>query len=108
MEWIKSMGKRLMMGSLNLINTPFPVVMFEPRSYLEKLADVWVYPTYLNKAASTTDPLERLKLVITWFVAGACVGGAVLGINVGGATCGPQSCDVTCCCCCCCRPAPWV
>ena len=44
MQWVKSMGKRLLTGSINLINTPFPVTIFEPRSYLEKLADVWVYP----------------------------------------------------------------
>ena len=70
-EWIKSMGKRLMMGNTNLINTPFPVTMFEPRSYLEKLADVWVYPRYLSAAAEATgNPLERMKLVVTWFIAG--------------------------------------
>lgn len=61
------------MGDMNLINTPFPVTMFEPRSYLEKLADVWVYPRYLSAAAASVDPLERLKLVITWFVAGECI-----------------------------------
>mmetsp|Transcript_35594 Transcript_35594/g.79082 ORF Transcript_35594/g.79082 Transcript_35594/m.79082 type:complete len:531 (+) Transcript_35594:289-1881(+) len=70
MEWIKSMGRRLLTGSLNLINTPFPVTMFEPRSYLEKLADVWVYPRYLSQAAVAVNPLERMKFVMTWFVAG--------------------------------------
>jgi len=69
-EWIKSMGKRLFTGSFNLISTPMPVIMFEPRSYLEKLADVWVYPRYLRMASETNLPLERMKLVITWFVAG--------------------------------------
>jgi len=64
------MGKRMLMGDMNLINTPFPVTMFEPRSYLEKLADVWVYPKYLSAAAASVDPLERMKLVITWFIAG--------------------------------------
>jgi hypothetical protein len=44
--------------------------MFEPRSYLEKLADVWVYPRFLNEAAATQDACLRMKLVITWFVAG--------------------------------------
>ncbi|GAX74184.1 hypothetical protein CEUSTIGMA_g1633.t1 [Chlamydomonas eustigma] len=70
LEWITSMGKRLLLGNINLISTPFPVIMFEPRSYLEKLADVWVYPRFLSLAAESTDPLDRMKLVITWFTAG--------------------------------------
>lgn len=69
-QWIKSMGKRLLTGSINLINTPFPVNIFEPRSYLEKLADVWVYPRYLTAAAQANDPVERMKLVVSWFIAG--------------------------------------
>lgn len=64
------MGQKLLAGNLNLINTPFPVDIFEPRSYLEKLADVWVYPRYLQQAAASSDPVERMKLVITWFIAG--------------------------------------
>ncbi|KXZ54450.1 hypothetical protein GPECTOR_4g1001 [Gonium pectorale] len=70
MVWVKSMGKRLLTGNMNLINTPFPVTIFEPRSYLEKLADVWVYPRYLAAASQASDPVERMKLVTTWFVAG--------------------------------------
>ncbi|PNH04784.1 Oxysterol-binding protein 9, partial [Tetrabaena socialis] len=70
MQWVRSMGKRLLTGNINLINTPFPVTIFEPRSYLEKLGDVWVYPRYLAAAAAATDPVERMKLVTTWFVAG--------------------------------------
>ncbi len=71
MEWTRSLGKRLLAGNVNLISTPFPVTMFEPRSYLEKLADVWVYPRYLSAAAAASShPVERMKLVITWFIAG--------------------------------------
>ena len=54
---------------------PFPVDIFEPRSYLEKLADVWVYPRFLSLAAVAPSPTERMKLVVTWFLAGACVSG---------------------------------
>lgn len=70
LEWVGTMSRQLLTGNLNLINTPFPVKIFEPRSYLEKLADVWVYPKYLSDAARTRDPLERMKLVVTWFIAG--------------------------------------
>lgn len=49
--------------------------MFEPRSYLQKLADIWKYPDYINAAAAQQDPLERMKLLVTWVVAGkGCCG----------------------------------
>jgi hypothetical protein len=35
MVWIKSMGRQILQGNLNLVNTSFPVLMFEPRSYLQ-------------------------------------------------------------------------
>ena len=60
-------GKKLLMGNIDLVNLSVPVKMFEPRSYLEKLADVWVYPRMLSQAADTSDPVERMKLVITWY-----------------------------------------
>lgn len=44
MAWVKSMGRQILAGNLNLVNTSFPVLMFEPRSYLQKLADPWIYP----------------------------------------------------------------
>jgi hypothetical protein len=34
------MGRQLFTGSFNLVSVPFPVKTFEPRSYLEKMADV--------------------------------------------------------------------
>ena len=59
------------MGNLNLLSLSMPVRMFEPRSYLQKLADVWVYPAFLSAAADPACPPERrLQLVSTWFVAG--------------------------------------
>jgi hypothetical protein len=61
---------QILKGNLNLVNTTFPVLMFEPRSYLQKLADIWAYPDYINAAAAQQDPLERMKLLVTWMVAG--------------------------------------
>ena len=43
----KELGRKLLTGSFNLINLSMPVKMFESRSYLQKLADVWVYPRFL-------------------------------------------------------------
>jgi len=42
--------------------------MFEPRSYLQKLADVWVYPRIIAQAADAVDPVQRMKFAITWCV----------------------------------------
>ncbi len=67
----KQLGRKLLTGNLDLINITLPVVMFEPRSYLQKLADPWRHPWHLQRAAQcTTDPLERMKCTMTWFVAG--------------------------------------
>ena len=60
-------GKKLLTGHIDLVNFSVPVKMFEPRSYLEKLADVWVYPDMLSQAADATDPIARMKFVITWY-----------------------------------------
>ncbi len=40
------------MGNLNLINISLPVKMFEPRSYLQKLADAWLYTSWLQARAA--------------------------------------------------------
>lgn len=44
----KELGRKLLTGSFNLINLSMPVKMFESRSYLQKLADVWVYPRWTH------------------------------------------------------------
>lgn len=59
-------GKKLLSGHLNLVNVSLPVKMFEPRSYLEKLTDVWVHPKYLRLAAESKDPVTRLQHTMTW------------------------------------------
>ena len=60
------MGKKLLSGHLNLVNVSLPVRIFEPRSYLEKLTDVWVHPQFMTLAAESTDPLVRMQHTITW------------------------------------------
>jgi hypothetical protein len=69
-DLVKSFGKNLV-GSKDLIGISLPVRLFEPRSYLERLADGWwSAPIYLTRAAKTTDPIERFKLVITFVISG--------------------------------------
>ncbi|PSC69671.1 Oxysterol-binding 9 [Micractinium conductrix] len=67
---IKGLGKNLLAGNLDLLKVSLPVALFEPRSYLQKLADPWVYPRFLRLAAEATDPVERLQWVVTYFIAG--------------------------------------
>ena len=65
-ELVRDMGKQLLMGKVNLVNMSMPVKMFEPRSYLQKLADVWVYSRMLSTAAAQEDPVQRMQWVLTW------------------------------------------
>ncbi len=63
------MRTQLMRTCLSLVFClpPAPqVLMFEPRSYLQKLADPWVHPAHLERAAGCDNPLERMKLTVTW------------------------------------------
>ena len=63
------MGKRIFSGN-SLASTPAPVQIFEPRSNLQKLLDGYVYTTLLVDAAQASDPVQKLELVVAWFVAG--------------------------------------
>jgi len=68
---MKEIGRRLIRGSVNLINVSMPVSIFEPRSYLQKLADPWVFPGMLDRAAGLSEqPVERMKWVMSYFLAG--------------------------------------
>ena len=70
---IKELGKKLFSGHLNLTTLSLPVELFEKRSYLEKVADTWIYPQYLDMAAARRkagDPLGCMKFMICFGVAG--------------------------------------
>lgn len=70
-EVMKSLAKNLLTGHLDLLKISLPVKLFEPRSYLQKLADPWVYPAFLQRAAAA-GPVERMQWVVTYIVAGKC------------------------------------
>lgn len=54
-----------------IVAVSLPVRIFEKRSTIERICDLWCTgPYYLKKAALETDPLERLKLVATFIVSG--------------------------------------
>lgn len=55
-----------------MVAVSLPVRMFEKRSTLERIIDLWCTgPLYLKKSAlESSSPLERMKYVITFVVSG--------------------------------------
>ena len=48
-----------------------PIKIFEPRSAISRIVDIFSYaPKHLKQAASITDNLERFKLVIAFALSG--------------------------------------
>lgn len=63
---VKEIGKKLLTGNFNLTQVSFPIRAMIPKSALEKaLQATCFFPLYLNKASSISDPVERMKLVLT-------------------------------------------
>jgi len=67
---MKRAGKQLLEGK-NMVGLSLPVKIFEPRSTLTRLTDIWgTAYEYLNKAAEIGDPVERIKIIITMAISG--------------------------------------
>lgn len=65
---VKQLAVNLMKG-LSISHISLPIKIFEPRSSIQRICDLWTFaPVYLKKAAQTDDHLERLKLVIAFCV----------------------------------------
>jgi len=70
MEFIKKIGSNLLEIS-DIMKTSLPVKIFEAKSYLERIVEGFSFaPIFLTQAAQTTDPVERLKLVICFAISG--------------------------------------
>eukprot|EP01092_Planopodium_desertum_P009530 TRINITY_DN40803_c0_g4_i1.p1 TRINITY_DN40803_c0_g4~~TRINITY_DN40803_c0_g4_i1.p1 ORF type:complete len:386 (-),score=76.88 TRINITY_DN40803_c0_g4_i1:62-1063(-) len=55
----------------NMVTVSMPVRVFEPRSYLERICDSFIYlPQLIGKAAAAKDPVERMKYVIAFAISG--------------------------------------
>ena len=64
----KRIGVNLLTGK-SIMNISLPIKIFEPRSFLEKIAgDFRFAPYFLNKAMETTDPVDRVRVITTWHV----------------------------------------
>eukprot|EP00696_Hemimastix_kukwesjijk_P009341 gnl/Hemi2/21834_TR7289_c0_g1_i1.p1 gnl/Hemi2/21834_TR7289_c0_g1~~gnl/Hemi2/21834_TR7289_c0_g1_i1.p1 ORF type:complete len:435 (+),score=130.94 gnl/Hemi2/21834_TR7289_c0_g1_i1:145-1305(+) len=70
-EFVKKIGSSILQGK-NLMHISLPVGLFEPRSYLERMTDIWCYaPVFLTAAAlASNDPLERFKYVVAFVISG--------------------------------------
>jgi len=69
-EIIKSVGRQLLSGQFNLTNVSFPIKCMQHKSILQIVASVaTVNPIHFNVAAVQTDPVERMKHVITGTIA---------------------------------------
>ena len=67
------MGRKILSGDFNLTRISFPIRCMAPQSMLMTMCGfATTMPVYFNRAAKTSDPLERLKLTIagnfSWFV----------------------------------------
>jgi len=69
-ELIMAAGKKILSGSFNLTKISFPIKCMCPTSMLELMPTLQsTCPIYLNYAASISDPIERMKLVMTQSIA---------------------------------------
>jgi hypothetical protein len=65
-EMIKIVGKKIISGDLNLTRISFPIKAMVPRTALvNSTISCCMNPYFMKRAAEATDPLERMKYVIT-------------------------------------------
>jgi hypothetical protein len=63
-ELLRQFGQAITQGR-DLTSVSLPIQLFEPRSYLERLTDAWVYgPIFLTRAG------RRFFLFLFWFAFG--------------------------------------
>ena len=77
-EVLQSLFKSIAEGR-GVVGVSLPIRVFEPRSLIERLCDFWTYvPNYLVPATRTNDPVERIKKVISMFIAALHLGAGQL------------------------------
>ena len=70
LELMKRAGKQLIEGK-NVVAISLPVRIFESRSMVERITDIWgAGPHYFNLACKTQDPVMRMKLILAFCVSG--------------------------------------
>lgn len=72
-EVLSSLVKSIAEGR-GVVGVSLPVRIFEPRSLLERICDWWTFiPEYVIPAAQLTDPVERMKRVVSTAIGGLYV-----------------------------------
>ena len=65
------MIKSAMASFFSKQSVSLPITIFEPKSTLQRICDYFSFaPEFLSQASSETNPIERLKLTITFSIAG--------------------------------------
>lgn len=60
----KQLAINLLKG-LSISHMSLPVRIFEPRSTIQRIVDIWSHVSeYFVKASQSSDPLEKMKLVV--------------------------------------------
>ncbi len=63
---IALVGKKILTGHFNLTTVSFPIRCMQHQTILQVVASVSkVHPNFLTAAALATDPVERMKFIIT-------------------------------------------
>lgn len=67
MSVVKDLASKVMDGK-GIVGLSLPVRIFEPRSSIERICDLFLYSNhYLSRAAAAVDePAERVKYVLGW------------------------------------------
>ena len=69
---ILTLLKQVKIGE-DLSKIAFPVHVLEPRSLLEKLSDLFVFPEHFGAIAEEEDPVQRMIAVCRWLISGFCL-----------------------------------
>jgi hypothetical protein len=65
-EILRQMGRKILNGDFNLTRVSFPIKCMQGNTALHNcMKSTCMSPLYITRAAFSTDPIERLKLVIT-------------------------------------------
>ena len=65
-EIVTLIGRKVLSGDFNLTRISFPIRCMSPQSVLMQTTGfATTLPVYMNRAATITDPVERMKLVMT-------------------------------------------
>lgn len=68
---VKNMGAKVKEGGMtDLLKLSRPAIISYHKTYLECVSGDFFNTQFLNKAAETTDPIDRMKWVITFFISG--------------------------------------